>query len=226
MDQFFDTLLLDGRILYSKFNGDTRILDLTYGDTLYELSLEGFIDLYPQRKKYTLQAAGLYYLACTLGQLTPSFLREDILNNYREFKSRNDISKTDFISLILICVPAFLLTVIKGDTGSNIQDVLKKSSPKKLMNKTSANRRSMDESAPGGFYVFMITIGVMTTLVTSEAVAADVVYAVTREVFENLESLRAVHPALARLQPAEMLLGRTAPLHPGAERYYREAGLL
>jgi hypothetical protein len=171
MDQFFDTLLLDGRILYSKFNGDTRILDLTYGDTLYELSLEGFIDLYPQRKKYTLQAAGLYYLACTLGQLTPSFLREDILNNYGEFKIRNGVSKTDFISLILICVPAFLLTVIKGDTGSNIQDVLKKTTsltPKNFQRKKPlSERQSFEDSAPGGFYALMITLGVITTLATS-----------------------------------------------------------
>lgn len=168
MDQFFDTLLLDGRILYSKFHEDTQVLDLIYGETLYELSLRGFIDLYPQRKKYTLQTAGLYYLACVLGQLTPSFLREDILNNYGEFKLRNGISKTDFVSLILICVPSFLLTVIKGDTGSNIQEVLKKTSNLKPEKKDYKSRRQgVDDSAPGGFYVVMIALGVITTLATS-----------------------------------------------------------
>lgn len=171
MDRFFDTLLLDGRILYSAFNGDTKILDLTYGDTLYELSLEGFIDLYPQRRKYTLQTAGLYYLACTLGRLTPSFLREDVLNNYGEFKIRNGVSKTDFVSLVLICIPAFLLTVIKGDSGSTIPDVLKKTTsltPRNFQGKRPPpERQSFGDSAPGGFYALIITLGVITTLTTS-----------------------------------------------------------
>lgn len=124
--------------------------------------------LYPQRKKYTLQTAGLYYLACILGDLTPSFLREDLLNNYGEFRVRNEVSKTDFISLILICIPSFLLTVIKGDTGANIQDVLKNmkalSSEKK---EPKARRESFEDPVPGGFYVIMIVLGVMTTLFTT-----------------------------------------------------------
>lgn len=168
MDQFFDTLLLDGRILYSTFHEDTQVLELIYGDVLYELSLRGFVDLYPHRKKYTLQTAGLYYLACALGQLTPSFLREDVLNNYGEFRTRNGISKTDFVSLTLICVPSFLLTVIKGDTGSNIQEVLKRTTvlrPEKKEYKSQ--RRAVDESIPGGFYALVVSLGVITTLVTS-----------------------------------------------------------
>ena len=70
------------------------------------------------------------------------------------------------------------------------------------------------------------TLGMKTVLLTSASVPEDVVYAVTKETFENLEQLRKMHPALARLKKAEMLKGLSAPLHPGAERYYREAGLL
>jgi TRAP transporter TAXI family solute receptor len=70
------------------------------------------------------------------------------------------------------------------------------------------------------------TIGVMTTIVTSAQVPEDVVYAVTRALFEDLESFKEQHPAFAALTPEAMLRGLSAPLHDGASRYYLEAGLL
>ncbi len=69
------------------------------------------------------------------------------------------------------------------------------------------------------------SIGMTTTFVTSDSVSADTVYAITREVFTHLDKFRALHPALANLTAEGMLAGRTAPLHPGAKRYYGEAGL-
>ncbi len=69
------------------------------------------------------------------------------------------------------------------------------------------------------------TFGVVATLVTHERVGEDVVYDVVRSVMENLEELRARHPVLSDLDPEEMIgHGLTAPLHPGAIRYYRERG--
>jgi uncharacterized protein len=70
------------------------------------------------------------------------------------------------------------------------------------------------------------SIGMLTTLVTSATVAEPTVYAVTRAIFTGLDRLRAAHPALRGLTAEAMLSGRTAPFHPGAERYLREAGLL
>lgn len=69
------------------------------------------------------------------------------------------------------------------------------------------------------------TIGVMTTLITSADVDERIVYAVTKELFENLDRFKATHPALARLTRQGMLRGLTAPLHAGALKYYKEAGL-
>ena len=69
------------------------------------------------------------------------------------------------------------------------------------------------------------TFGVKATLVTSAKVPDDVVYAITKEVFENLEAFREVHPAYEGLTKESMLEGLSAPLHPGALRYYQEAGL-
>ncbi len=69
------------------------------------------------------------------------------------------------------------------------------------------------------------TFGVKATLVASAKVPDDVVYAICREVFENLDAFKALHPAYADLTREKMLEGLTAPLHPGAMKYYREAGL-
>lgn len=70
------------------------------------------------------------------------------------------------------------------------------------------------------------TVGMLATLVTSAKQPDDVVYAVTKEVFENLDEFKKLHPALASLTKESMLEGLTAPLHPGAEKYYREIGLI
>jgi TRAP transporter TAXI family solute receptor len=69
------------------------------------------------------------------------------------------------------------------------------------------------------------TFGVKATLVTSADTPDDVVYAITKEVFENLDAFRKLHPAYALLTKESMLEGLTAPIHPGALKYYEEAGL-
>ncbi len=70
------------------------------------------------------------------------------------------------------------------------------------------------------------TFGVKATLCTSEDVPEDVVYAITREVFENLDEFKTLHPAYEVLARENMLQGLSAPLHPGAIKYYKEAGLM
>lgn len=70
------------------------------------------------------------------------------------------------------------------------------------------------------------TFGVKATLVTSAKVSDDVVYAITKEVFENFEDFKQLHPAYGTLTKESMLKGLSAPIHPGAMKYYKEAGLL
>lgn len=69
------------------------------------------------------------------------------------------------------------------------------------------------------------TFGVKATFVTSSRVSADMVYEVTRAVFENFEAFKSLHPAFANLTPKAMISeGLSAPLHEGAVRYYKEQG--
>jgi TRAP transporter TAXI family solute receptor len=69
------------------------------------------------------------------------------------------------------------------------------------------------------------TIGVKATFITSKNVSEDIVYAITKVVFENFEEFKALHPAYAVLTKENMLEGLSAPVHKGALKYYREAGL-
>jgi TRAP transporter TAXI family solute receptor len=84
---------------------------------------------------------------------------------------------------------------------------------------------------PGGMYrgtdEDTMTFGVGATFVSSMAVPEEVVYEVVKAVFDNIDQFKGLHPAFANLDAKEMANdGLSAPLHPGAERYFREAGLI
>lgn len=70
------------------------------------------------------------------------------------------------------------------------------------------------------------TYGVKATLVTSADVPEDIVYTITKEVFENLEDFKGLHPSFGVLTKENMLEGNSAPYHPGALKYFKEAGLI
>lgn len=84
---------------------------------------------------------------------------------------------------------------------------------------------------PGGMYKGneqpTPSIGGKAVLSTTTKVDADVVYQLVKAVFENIERFQRLHPAFKELKPEEMIqAGLTAPLHEGAERYYKERGWL
>jgi uncharacterized protein len=82
---------------------------------------------------------------------------------------------------------------------------------------------------PGGMYSNnsqpATTYGVMATLVVSAKQADDVVYHLVKATFDNFDEFRELHPAFATLDPKDMIkAGLSAPLHPGAIKYYKEKG--
>ncbi|MCG8472413.1 MAG: TAXI family TRAP transporter solute-binding subunit [Desulfobacterales bacterium] len=70
------------------------------------------------------------------------------------------------------------------------------------------------------------TFGVKATFCTSAKVSDQVVYAMVKEIFENFEEFKKLHPAYQVLTKKSMLEGLSAPIHPGAMMYYKEAGLM
>ncbi len=84
---------------------------------------------------------------------------------------------------------------------------------------------------PGGMYrgtdADTTTFGVGATFVSSAKVPEDVIYNVVKAVFENFDDFKKLHPAFANLKKEEMIKdGLSAPLHKGAIKYYKEAGLM
>ena len=82
---------------------------------------------------------------------------------------------------------------------------------------------------PGGMYANnpdpTETYGVLATVVTSAKVADSTVYALVQAVFENFDEFKKLHPAFAHLEPKDMVKnGLSAPLHPGAIKYFKEKG--
>ena len=84
---------------------------------------------------------------------------------------------------------------------------------------------------PGGMYrgtdTDTKTFGVGATFVSSAKVPEKVIYTVVKSVFENFDDFKKLHPAFANLKKEEMVKdGLSAPLHDGAAKYYKEAGLI
>jgi len=82
---------------------------------------------------------------------------------------------------------------------------------------------------PGGMYANnpnpTTTYGVLATLVTSSKQSDDVVYNLVKATFDNFDEFKKLHPAFANLDPKNMVKdGLSAPLHPGAAKYYKEKG--
>jgi TRAP transporter TAXI family solute receptor len=70
------------------------------------------------------------------------------------------------------------------------------------------------------------TVAVVNFLVTNSDVSDEMAYQMTKQLFENLPTLEAAHKAAAQIDIKNALKGMPIPLHPGAERYYKEKGLL
>jgi uncharacterized protein len=69
------------------------------------------------------------------------------------------------------------------------------------------------------------TFGVLATLIATTETPEIAAYSIVRAVFEGLPELKAMQPVLDNLIPQQMIVdGLSAPLHPGALRYYRERG--
>ena len=70
------------------------------------------------------------------------------------------------------------------------------------------------------------TIAMANAIVANQKVTADVVYQFTKVLLADVNAVRKVHPAFKDFDPKDAVRLANVPLHPGAEKAYREAGLL
>ena len=134
-------------------------------------------------------------------------------------------------------IDAFAYTVgnpaglIKEATSGRVKVRFVPASPAALDKLLAGRPYYVKTAIPVSFYPMGLdqadvpTFAVKATLITRAGVPEEVVYAITKTVFANLDELKKLHPALSGLTPRAMLEGLSAPLHPGALKYYKEAGL-
>ncbi len=93
----------------------------------------------------------------------------------------------------------------------------------------AANSYYAKVNIPGGLYAGhpnpTPTYGVLASFVASAKVPDAAVYELVKAVFENFDEFKKLHPAFGALDPKNMIKdGLSAPLHPGAVKYYKEKG--
>ena len=70
------------------------------------------------------------------------------------------------------------------------------------------------------------TVATGNVILVREGIAEEVVYQITRAILEHVDEFRSAHPSVQNFQPEMAVFGPILPYHPGAEKYYREVGLL
>ncbi|TGN47715.1 TAXI family TRAP transporter solute-binding subunit [Paracoccus liaowanqingii] len=70
------------------------------------------------------------------------------------------------------------------------------------------------------------TAAIGNMLISHEGVSEETAYQMTKLMFDNVDRMRSSHGAAEGISPETALEGISIPLHPGAERYYREIGLI
>jgi TRAP transporter TAXI family solute receptor len=70
------------------------------------------------------------------------------------------------------------------------------------------------------------TAAIPNFLVTQSDVPDDLAYQMTKALYDNLETMYAAHNAAKAIKLENAVKGMPVPLHPGAERYYREVGVI
>lgn len=70
------------------------------------------------------------------------------------------------------------------------------------------------------------TAAVLACLATNSEASEDIIYNITKALFENQPELATAHAKGAELKLDEAIDGISIPLHPGAEKYFKEAGIL
>ncbi|MDG5977207.1 TRAP transporter solute receptor, TAXI family protein, partial [Hydrogenophaga taeniospiralis CCUG 15921] len=78
----------------------------------------------------------------------------------------------------------------------------------------------------GGQTEAVATAAIPNFLVTHSGVSDDVAYRMAKSMYDNIDTLYAAHNAAKAIKRENAIKGMPVPLHPGAERYYKEVGLI
>lgn len=83
------------------------------------------------------------------------------------------------------------------------------------------------DEVPSGTYGLeetVTTVAVSAMLAVADSLSEDVVYEITKAIFENLDRVIATHDKGKEIDPAKASEGTGIDIHPGAQKYYDEKG--
>ena len=195
--------------------------------TLKESGIKSVYDL--KGKRVAVGAPGSGTAVDALQILKAAGIDESNANiEYRNFKEVADglKDKTIDAGFIVAGVP----TAAVSDVAA-VRDVMIVEVPDEIYQKLSLEYKFyVQYTIPAGTYKGqdknVKTVAVLAMLATREDVPEDVVYEVTKAIFEHRDVLVAAHKRAEDITLETALDGMSIPLHPGAEKYYREKGLI
>ena len=86
------------------------------------------------------------------------------------------------------------------------------------------------QTVPGGTYknndADVPTVSVMAMLAASAEIEENIVYSILKAVYSDLPQLKKAHAKFKNIEKEKGLMGMSVPLHPGAEKYFKEIGII
>ncbi len=207
-----------------------RALGALYPETVQLIAQPGiktFADLKGRSISSGSPGSGQWQL---LGDLLAAhgMTREDIKEDYSSFSQSAEKIKDGNLAASLITAGSPTASIVELSNGHQISIIPLSGEPIKKLQKSQPYYAST--ILPAGTYKGIDkdieTLAVRAIWATHADVPDDIAYAVTKALYENVETLAKVHVKGKEISLKTALESVSIPLHPGAERYYREKGLI
>lgn len=219
----------------SQFDGEPlkslRAIGALYPETVQlvvraDSGIEKFEDLKGKSISSGSPGSGQWQL---LGDLLTAYgiSREDISEDFSSFSQSVDKIKDGNLDASLITAGAPTSSVIDLANGHEIR-VVPLSGPA-IAKLQETQPYYVSSILPAGAYkgqdADVETLAVRAIWATHDGMADDVIYAVTKALYENTETLGQVHPKGKEIAVETALQSVSIPVHPGAEKFYKEMGI-
>ena len=161
---------------------------------------------------------------------SPGVNIEDVNENYVGFTEAVDLMRNKQVDAVNIYtgVPASAATELISTVDSTVISFSEEGIANMTADKYPWNfPYTIEKGTYEGQNEAIQTIGQYSSIAIDASVDEDTVYEMTKSLWENLDKLAEGHAVVKQFDPANAVQGTAdVPLHPGAERYYKEIGVL
>lgn len=209
-----------------------RALGSLYPETVQlvtraDKNIKQFIDLKGQSVSSGSPGSGQWQLLGDLLQAN-GMSRDDIKEDHSSFSQSVEKLKDGNLtaSLITAGTPTSSVTELANGHAVSIVPLVGESVDKLLEVQPYYAKFTLPANTYKGQEQAVDTLAVRAIWATHADLPDDVAYAVVKALYENTETLGKVHPKGKEIDLQSALESISVPLHPGAEKYYREKGII